>query len=406
MIYDSARGIKDRLIHALSRLLMSKSYFDISMRDIAHEAGISVSTFYLNYKSKEDILREYINDSITRIKLNIEGIIHPGDPTLTVRSMVKYMTILWGDPSMLALHRVLREIEFIDRELASTYYRELLNFMANVLTDMGIHGDPHVISAMILGSSQFIHLFRKILGVAGNVLLDIDIAGDVLLKGLGKTLPMSRITELVKSRISIYVPDIITLSEDYGIYNRLGITGIKKRLIISALKLLSRKSFRETKITEVVNDAGYAVGTFYRFYNSKRAFLMDLVRVVGSTVRRFLSTCVEGLEDRVEVEIAGTTCFLNFVNKNGQIYNIVRESEFIDLEIARNYYITFMNNYSEKISRASGQVITYDPQSLSIVLMGINHLLGMITSIMNILPNHEAVALEAAKVYSNGIIRM
>jgi AcrR family transcriptional regulator len=60
------------LLDALLELLMEKNYDDISIKELADEAGVARQTFYRNFKDIEDILLqnldEVFDEFLTRIK--------------------------------------------------------------------------------------------------------------------------------------------------------------------------------------------------------------------------------------------------------------------------------------------------------------------------------------------------
>ena len=56
---------KTELTKALLKLLESKSLNDISISELCEEAGLSRLSFYRNYSSKEDILRQRLNQITT-----------------------------------------------------------------------------------------------------------------------------------------------------------------------------------------------------------------------------------------------------------------------------------------------------------------------------------------------------
>ncbi|HEM3612242.1 helix-turn-helix transcriptional regulator [Streptococcus suis] len=49
---------KDFIVQALFKLIESKNYDDITITDIAKKAGVTRISFYRNFDSKEDILRQ------------------------------------------------------------------------------------------------------------------------------------------------------------------------------------------------------------------------------------------------------------------------------------------------------------------------------------------------------------
>src|SRR5438128_5231066 len=58
------RILKTRLAlrDALLALLATKSWDEISIQEICHQANVGRSTFYLRYQGKEDLLEESLND--------------------------------------------------------------------------------------------------------------------------------------------------------------------------------------------------------------------------------------------------------------------------------------------------------------------------------------------------------
>lgn len=62
---------------ALIRLMEKKAFADISIQDIITVAGVSRSSYYRNYESKEDILTQYIrtiNESLSTVMLRYDAV--------------------------------------------------------------------------------------------------------------------------------------------------------------------------------------------------------------------------------------------------------------------------------------------------------------------------------------------
>jgi len=55
---------KQWIVAALIDLMKQKSYPNITIKEIAQHADLDRSTFYRNFKSKEDVLRLYINNIV------------------------------------------------------------------------------------------------------------------------------------------------------------------------------------------------------------------------------------------------------------------------------------------------------------------------------------------------------
>ena len=52
---------KEWLVKALQILMKTKKYSDITIKELAQKAGVDRKTFYRNFKSKEDVLRFYLD---------------------------------------------------------------------------------------------------------------------------------------------------------------------------------------------------------------------------------------------------------------------------------------------------------------------------------------------------------
>ncbi|MBS7996098.1 TetR/AcrR family transcriptional regulator [Streptococcus suis] len=74
---------KDFIVQALFKLIDSKNYDDITITDIAKIAGVTRISFYRNFESKEDILRQEMKKRFD----DMQGV---GKPTDTIGSMFDF----------------------------------------------------------------------------------------------------------------------------------------------------------------------------------------------------------------------------------------------------------------------------------------------------------------------------
>jgi len=391
-----------KILEAFSKLALKKSYQDISLKEISELAGISIASFYTYFDSKEDMLRYYIDYSLEHLDIMIKRYIETslGTP-MRIRGLIYLLSTLGEDERLIAFHRVFREVEFLRKDLASQYYERLIAICNNTIDREGLQGgsiDESIVSLSVIGSSEFIYLFRKVFEIGDSIWLDIEVAGDLVLKGIGSGSKPSGIVVKPPPRLA----DIVREDE---IYKILGIPYNKKEILRATIEILGSKGFKDTKIYEIMDRAGYSVGMFYKVYRSKEELLRDLIAVISKTLRRYLTICTSDAKDPVEREVMGTACFLRFIRVNGNIYRIVRESEYIKLEIARTYYEPFMRSYAERIAKEAlaGYLKTYSPESLAIALMGINHMAGVALMMLRDF-DEKRIVESIAEIYSGGIL--
>jgi AcrR family transcriptional regulator len=81
----------------------------------------------------------------------------------------------------------------------------------------------------------------------------------------------------------------------------------REKLINSAIKIFSRKGYFNTKISDIVKDAGLAQGTFYIYFKSKKDIFAEIVNFVVSeiecTIKKFERK--EGSPPEIIKEFAG-----------------------------------------------------------------------------------------------------
>jgi len=71
--------------------------------------------------------------------------------------------------------------------------------------------------------------------------------------------------------------------------------------------------------------------------------------------------------------------FFYLFKNMGNDYRVVREAEFVDKEIGTWYYKRLASSYEKGLTAGmkNGEIIEVDPETLSYVLMGIGHTVGI-----------------------------
>ena len=67
---NNIKRAKDYIIDALFMLMKKKKYEDITITDIAKKAGVTRITFYRNFESKEDIIKQHLKNIFSKYKWN------------------------------------------------------------------------------------------------------------------------------------------------------------------------------------------------------------------------------------------------------------------------------------------------------------------------------------------------
>jgi AcrR family transcriptional regulator len=153
----------------------------------------------------------------------------------------------------------------------------------------------------------------------------------------------------------------------------------RERLLTAAEKVFGKKSYYRVSISDITREAGVGQGTFYLYFPSKEAAFRELVQVRAHEMRRVMHLATEGAANRIEAERAGFAAFFQFVARHRSLYKIVRQAEFVDEELYREFYQAIANGYRAGLQAAMqrGEITQADPEVLAYCLMGIGDFVGL-----------------------------
>src|SRR6266540_1846112 len=104
----------------------------------------------------------------------------------------------------------------------------------------------------------------------------------------------------------------------------------RQRLIDAAEQVFGELGYHNAGIVEITQRADVALGTFYLYFPDKRAIFDDLVQTLNERLRAAIRERVNGIGDRLEVEVAGFETFFHFVREHRDLYRVVLQAETVD----------------------------------------------------------------------------
>ncbi len=153
----------------------------------------------------------------------------------------------------------------------------------------------------------------------------------------------------------------------------------RSQLLEAAEVVFGEVGFEHASISEITKRAGVALGTFYIYFPHKQAVFIQLVDELGARLRAALGSKVKASATRIEMERSGFKAFFEFASKHRNLYRIVRQAEFVDVDVYHRYYRSLASAYAKGLSRAmeQGEIGDFDPEVMAWALMGIADFLGM-----------------------------
>jgi AcrR family transcriptional regulator len=154
-----------------------------------------------------------------------------------------------------------------------------------------------------------------------------------------------------------------------------------ERLLGAAERLFGERSYRRTSVADICARAGIATGSFYAHFGSKADIFAAVVRQINADLRAAMSAALDQAPDNQRArERVAFRAFFDLVSRRPWIDRIVRESEFVDPGLFREYYERLARGYARGVRQAqlAGEVdARYDPEVIAYLYTGAGNFIGM-----------------------------
>lgn len=153
----------------------------------------------------------------------------------------------------------------------------------------------------------------------------------------------------------------------------------RNRLLEAAEEIFGEHGFERASIVDITRAASVAQGTFYVYFESKKEIFTELVESLGRALRLRLRDAVDIEGSQSEQNKAAFSAFLSYVAEHRHLYRIVRQAEFVDEDLYRDYYRKLADGYIQRLEPElrEGRIARIDPETLAFSMMGIFDFLGM-----------------------------
>jgi AcrR family transcriptional regulator len=150
-------------------------------------------------------------------------------------------------------------------------------------------------------------------------------------------------------------------------------------MLSASEEVFGRSGYQGARVAEIAKLAGFASGTFYLFFKSKREALEKVVMGLRDALVSKAAAYSGAAGSRLETEALSFRALFDFIKEHPYGYRIMREAEFADAALAEMYYGYILKNYSAQIRKTArpGEFTLKAPELLALALMGMGHMLGM-----------------------------
>jgi AcrR family transcriptional regulator len=154
-----------------------------------------------------------------------------------------------------------------------------------------------------------------------------------------------------------------------------------ERLLNAAEELFGERSYHRTTVADICARAGMATGSFYSYFGSKAEIFAAVVRRINTDLRHAIKEALEHTDGGQRAkERASFRVYFDMLSKRPWMDRIVRESEFIDRRLFREYYEHLTRGYARGVRTAqlAREVDAhYDPEVIAFAYTGIGNFVGM-----------------------------
>jgi len=149
-----------RLVAAAEQVFGEGTYDEASIVEITRRAGVSQGTFYLYFPSKLDIFREVVRDLGHQLRARIATSVEGAGSRAEVerKGFETFFRFVAEHPS---LYRIIRQSEFVDREVYRDHYQRLADGYVHGLKGAMDAGefrriDPQVLAYSLMGLGELL----------------------------------------------------------------------------------------------------------------------------------------------------------------------------------------------------------------------------------------------------------
>ncbi|MGH8987294.1 MAG: TetR/AcrR family transcriptional regulator [Acidimicrobiales bacterium] len=158
---ERGRRTRRRLLDAAEEVFGENGYYDASITRIVERAGVAQGTFYIYFRSKQEVFEQLVGDLNSRLREAMsKGVAAGGGDRLDAeqRGFAAFFRFSADHP---ALYRVIREAEFVAPDAMHRHYEKIVEGYVRGLTAAMSVGevepcDPTVLAWALIAVGQLV----------------------------------------------------------------------------------------------------------------------------------------------------------------------------------------------------------------------------------------------------------
>lgn len=112
----------------------------------------------------------------------------------------------------------------------------------------------------------------------------------------------------------------------------------KNTLLNKSVELFYNKGYHQTSIPDITKEANLSISSFYQYFNNKEDLLVEIITVFINDFLKELEVLSDYKDNTDKLIYDFYRTFLNFILINKKKYKILRETEFTNYPLAKDFY--------------------------------------------------------------------
>lgn len=366
---------REKIINSSIELFSSKPFEEVSVSEICRNANVSNGIIYKYFKTKEDIYKFLLSETVLRIDSylsNIEGETVEErlkdyiqkNISLTKKEMKLIKIYRDGQYKFLEYEKKLKKV--YNKGLESVYKRKLKIYE----------------QFFILSTIRHINIYYT----TKNLEPDIDFLVRSILYGfLYKT--NRDVSTLYEGMFYLRVP-----------FNS---SNIKCKILNVGTEILTTQEYSSIKVNDITSKVGISAGSFYLYFKNKDSFFRELILRIRKQIMFFLKDNFNLKSSTLDNHIMFMYLLFEYFKDSYFKYKLIREMELIDNDIYEKFMDEDVEFYLETLTDLNYNFAKR--RILAVMLLGISHYMGIEFFYTKAFKDRDLFLNEIKKLIQNGV---